>query len=162
MSFEPANSVNSFLPPNIIIPDDWTEARLILTDYIVKAAEAVNAREIAQYQDVTVSTGENWFVSGDANKSRYGSRLVVDFGTLPNNTTTTVAHGISVSSNTVFTYIGGAASIPGTTYIPLPYPETGGSPVEVWVDATNVNIRTVSDYSAYTQSYVVLEWIEST
>lgn len=171
MSFEPTESQANFLPPNIIIPDDWTEAKLILTDYLIRAAEAINARELAQYQDASLNaagqnisdtvTGQTWFTPGDANKFRYGSRTVIDFGALPNAATKSIAHGISVTNNTIFTYIGGAASIPGTTYIPLPYADTGGSNVEINVDATNVNIITGVDFSAYTQAYVVLEWIES-
>ena len=171
MSSEPQGAQAAFSPPNIIIPEDWKAAKLVLTDYLIKMAEAVNAREVSQYQDVgldsagsnisQVVNGQVWFTPGDANKFRYGSRTVIDFGALPNNGTSTAAHGIAVTSNTVFTSIRGTASLPGTTYIPLPYPETAGNPVEVWIDATNVNIRTVSDYSAYTQAYIVLDWVSN-
>jgi hypothetical protein len=169
-TFEPTESVGPFIPPNIIIPRDWGEAQLILTDYLLKIAEAINAREIATYQDATLSSGVNvsetvngqaWFTPGDVNKYRYGSRTVVNFGTLPNNTTTSVAHGITVSSNTVFTRIYGVATDPSTSFIPLPFVDTAGNHVELNVDATNVNIVTTADYTGYTTAYVVLEYIES-
>jgi len=93
LSFEPEGSQAGFIPPNIIIPEEWEAARLILTDYLLKAAEAINIREIATYQDASLFGGENqsetvtaqmWFTPDDANKFRYGSRTVVNFGALPN------------------------------------------------------------------------------
>jgi len=169
-SFEPPETQGPYVPPNIIIPENWEQARLILTDYLIKTAEAVNAREIAQYQDANVTggvnisdtiTGQTWFTPGDPNKFRYGSRTVVVMGTLPNAGTITVAHGIPVTANTVFTYIGGAATDPGTGSIPLPFVDTGGAHIEVNVTATDINIVTTVDWTAYTIAYVVLEWIES-
>jgi len=167
----PPETQGPYVPPNIIIPEDWKEATLVLTDYLIKMAEAVNAREIAHYQDASLSGGVNisdtisgqvWFTPGDANKFRYGSRTVVDFGVLPNTTTKTVAHGIVTSTNTIFTYIGGCASIPGSSWIPIPFSDTGaGANIELQIDGTNVKIITAANYSTYTQCYVVLEWIES-
>ena len=169
MNSEPKNSIGSFVPPNIIIPDDWKSARLTLTDYIIQVAEAVNAREIGQYQDVSLDalgsnisdtiTGQAWFVEGNANKFRYGSRTVVIMGALANAGATTVAHGITVSSNTVFTHIWGTANNPGTLSYPLP--NSGANAVSVEVDGTNVIVTTTTDLTAFTECYVVLEWVES-
>jgi hypothetical protein len=170
-NFDPPETQGPYVPPNIIIPEDWTQARLILTDYLIKTAEAVNAREIAQFQDVSLDsggvnisdtiTGQTWFTPGDPNKFRYGSRTVVNFGTLPNAGTTSVAHGIVTTSNTVFTRIYGVATDPGTGYVPIPYADTGGNHIELNVDTTNVNIVTTVDWTAYTTCYVVLEWVEN-
>lgn len=170
MNFQPRDSIGSFIPPNIIVPDSWEEARLILTDYILKMAEAINSREIAQYQDATVEggsnrsetvTGQAWFVPGNANLFRYGSRTVINCGTLPDNGTITVPHGIDVTANTIFTRIYGTANDPSTSFIPIPFVDTAGNHIEVNVDATDVNIVTTADYTAYTTTYVVLEWVEA-
>lgn len=171
MSFQPEQALTSYVPPNLIIPEDWVEARLIMTDYLIRMAEAVNAREIAQYQDVsldgagnnisTTSNGQAFFTVGDPNKFRYGTRTVVNVGALPNTATKSVAHGINVTANTVFTRIYGTANDPSTSFIPLPFVDAGLSHIELNVDATNVNIVTLADYTAYTTAYVVLEWIES-
>ena len=169
MNSGPSESIGSYLPPNIIVPENWEAARLILTDYLIRAAEAINSREIAQYQDASISGGENrsetitgqaWFVSGDANKFRYGSRTVIDVGALPNNGTISFQHGINITPTTVFTRIYGTANDPSTSFIPLPFVDTAGNDIEVNVDSTNVNIITIGDYTAYTTSYVVLEWVE--
>jgi len=171
LSFNPPQSIGPYVPPNIIIPDDWEEAQLILTDYFIKNAQATNAREIAQYQDASLNaagenisstvTGQLWFTPGDPNKFRYGSRTVIDFGALPNAGTTSVAHGINVTANTVFTRIYGTATDPSTSFIPLPFVDTAGNNIEINVDATNVNVITTADYTGYTTSYVVLEWVEN-
>ena len=181
MSFGPSESIGPYVPPNIIIPEDWVEARLILTDYLIKAAEAINARGISQYQDATLSggdnisetiTGEAWFTDGDPNKFRYGSRTVINItGGLANHgggiATQTQAHGLSTTANTRFTRIYGTATDPGASTtissIPIPYVDVdalaGG--IELWIDATNINLRYGADYSAFTEAYVVLEWVEN-
>ena len=158
-----------FAPPNIIIPEKWDEANVILSEYLIRMGETVNSREIASYQQSSLSSGENiatvptgqkWFVDGDATQFDDGLRTVVDFGALPDTTSKSVAHGITVDSNTVFTKISAVASNPGSSYIPLPYVDTGGNSVELELDGTNVIITTPSDYTAYTQCYVILEWVQ--
>ena len=169
MSFQPTETQSAYVSPQVFIPNDWKDAQLMLTDYLQKVADAVNVREIAQYQDATLSSGVNisetatgqaYFTPGDPNKFRYGSRTVVNFGALPNTGTTSVAHGITITANTRFTRIYGVANDPSTSFIPLPFIDTAGNSVELNVDATNVNIITPSDYTAYTVTYVVLEYVE--
>lgn len=160
-SYQPSQSENSFVPPNVVLPDNWEEARTIIEDRIVSDAHATNAREIGQYVDAEIVTGQEWFTDGDATKTRQTFRKVVDFGALPNNATKSVAHGLDVTGGTLFTKIYGCASDPGTKYLPLPYVEiAGGSNIQLDVDATNVNIVTNTDYTAYTTTYVVLEYIK--
>ena len=158
-----------FVPPNIIIPEQWDEANTILSDYLIRMGETVNSREIATYQQSSLDSGSNiavipngqkWFVDGDATQFDDGLRSVIDFGALPNTTSKSVAHGISVDSNTVFTKIAATASNPGSSYIPIPYVDTAGNSIEIEVDGTNVIITTPSDYTAYTQCYVILEWVQ--
>ena len=170
MNFLPDDSVGPYLPPNIDIPDSWEDAKPVLIDYLIRAAHALNAREIATYQDANVTggsnisetvTGQAWFTAGDANKFRYGSRTVIDFGALPNTATKSTAHGINVTANTRFTRIYGVANDPSTSFIPLPFVDTAGNSIELNVDATNVNVITPADYTAYTDTYIVLEYVEN-
>jgi len=170
-NFEPSSTLNAYVPSSIIIPDDWSLARNIMTDYILAEADAINVREIAQYDTRNLITGQQWFVSGDANKFRYGFRRVVDIGGLNDysggTTTQTVAHNITTNENMVFTHIYGCATDPGastvTAAMPIPYVDADAvaNSIEVWVDATNVNLRYGADYSAFTTAYVVLEWLQN-
>lgn len=87
-------------------------------------------------------------------------RLVVDFGALPNATTKSVAHGLTIGSGYSFTRIYGCATNPSTEFIPLPYSSsTANNNIELNVDTTNVNVTTSIDYSAYTKTYIILEYI---
>lgn len=164
MSFEPANSIQSFIPNDLIVPDDYEDAQIILTDHFRRSTEALNLKEIGDYQDVEIVNGQRWFIPDDNQNFRYGSRKVIDFGTLPNAGTGSVAHGINVTANTRFTRIYGTASDPSTRFIPIPYVNvaTPGDGVELDVDATNVNITTTTaNYVGFTDTYVIIEWVEN-
>ena len=178
MTFEPANAQQHFVPTEIILPEENEKMILILKDKLKKIVEALNDKEVGQYDTVTLVNGENWFTPGDANGTRVGTRLVVDIrddaagttGLLDHGavvTTQSVPHGITTTANTRFTHIYGVATDPGastlTQSIPLPYVDVDvlGNGIELWVDATNVNLRYAPNYSAFTTAYVILEWVEN-
>lgn len=145
-----------------IIPDDWNEAKDVLKNRITKDAYAINSKEIAEYAATELRTGQKFFtVTGDVQDSYETYRMLVNFGTLPNNTTATAAHGITINDNTIFTRIYGAATNPVSpySYIPIPYVDTAGNNIKLTVTGTNVEITTTANYSAYIQCYVILEYI---
>lgn len=168
MSFEPDNSINSYLPNDLIIPIEWEQANQVLTDEWRSLIDAVNDKDIGQYSTVELVNGQKWFTANDANTYRAAYRKVIDFGALPNAATKSVAHGISTTASTVFTRIYATATDPAASAIqqaiPIPYvdPATLANGIEINVDATNVNIITAANYSAYTTCYVVLEYILNT
>ena len=163
----PPNSHQSFIPNDLIIPDEWSEANLILTDYFRNVVDALNDKEIGQYNTTEIVTGEKWFTPGDATKLRNVYRKVIDFGALPNAALKSVAHGITTTQNTIFTHIYATATDPAVSTtnsaIPIPFvdPGTLANGIMIEVDATNVNITTAANYSAYTITYVVLEYIQN-
>lgn len=90
-------------------------------------------------------------------------RKIINFGTLPNNTFKTMPHGLTPNSSFTFTRIYGCASDPVTfQYVPIPYasPIAAGQ-IELSVDATNVTITTAANWTAYTVTYVILEYMKS-
>ena len=91
-------------------------------------------------------------------------RKVVNFGALPNAATTTVAHGIQgIDANFRFTRIYGCASDPiALNYIPIPYASTvaAANNIELDVTAVNVRIRTGTNRSAFTSTFVILEYVK--
>lgn len=99
----------------------------------------------------------------DSQIDRQEYHKVVNFGALPNATTKSVAHGIDVNANTIFTFIGGCANNhTGNLYIPLPLSSAIlAENIFVSVDATNVNINTALDYSAWTTTYVILKYLKN-
>lgn len=162
----PNSSNQYFIPNDLIIPTNADHARLILTDYLKQIVDSLNLKEFGQYGTVELLTGQTWFTPGNANINRLTYRKVIDFGTLPNTATKSVAHGITTTGNTVFTRIYGTATDPGassiTAAIPLPYvdPNTAANGIQLDIDATNVNVTTAADYTAYS-AYIVLEYIQN-
>lgn len=84
----------------------------------------------------------------------------INFGTLPNATTKSVAHGIS--GLTRVTDIRGYAYAPSIgLFIGLPWVgSASGWDTEISVDATNISIRSGQNISVYTECYVVLEYVK--
>ena len=164
MTFAPSNNYgSSFLPVYEVIPQDLGQLNIRLSQIYTAIALSANLKEIALYNPIEQINGQQWFVPSDNNRKRLGLRTVVDFGTLPNSGTTSVAHGITVDSNTFFTRIYGCATDPSTRFIPIPYVNVGtpGDGVEIDVDTTNVNITTTTgNYTGFTTCYVVLEYLK--
>lgn len=131
---------------------------------------SLNARDSGYYPIEQLYANGQLFFPNPANDSTSGYnnqvwrqvyRKVIPCGALPNAATTTTAHGIAITDAYTFTRIYGCAS--DTTdllYVPLPYASnTANDNIELSVNSTDVVIKTASDWSAYTITNVVLEWI---
>jgi hypothetical protein len=162
MTFLPANAQQAYVPPSVILPEDPTLLRTVLTEKLQKIIEALNDKDIGQYNTVELLNGQLFFTSGNPNKFRHVFRKVVDFGALPNTTTKSVAHGITWNANTRFTRIYGTATDPSTSAIPLPYADANvvTNCVRLSVDATNAIVETSANFSGYTTTYIVLEYVQ--
>lgn len=136
-------------------------------------ATNVNYKDAGYYALQPLINGQLFFPNPDNNSSTAGfpayrqvSRLVINFGTLPTGApgheTKSVPHGLTINPGFSFTRIYGCATDPNTTFIPLPYASaTAADNVELYVDTTNVNVVTGADYSMYTTTYIIIEWIQS-
>jgi len=89
-------------------------------------------------------------------------RLVINFGALPNAATKSVAHNLTIGSTWSFTRIYGASTKNDRSdFIPLPYASgTLNKNIELDITATNVVITTSINYSAYTTTYVIIEYLK--
>lgn len=96
-----------------------------------------------------------------ANEWRAVTRKVVNIQTLPNTATKSVAHGINFNANTTFVRCYGMATDPvGLIALPLPYASSvAANNIELNVDATNVNVITGSNRTAFTRCTVVVEFL---
>lgn len=90
-------------------------------------------------------------------------RKVIKFGALPNAGLKSVPHGIICTTSVTFTRIYATANdVVAKSYLPIPY----ASPVlanniELNADAVNVNITTGINRTAYTITYVILEYLKN-
>jgi hypothetical protein len=164
MAYPNQANTGLFLPTSfpVVIPDDIEELVIRLYQDIGFICSTVNLKESAYYPLQEFVTGQVYFpnpllksTTSSAPAYRPTYRKVIDFGALPNAATKSVAHGITLSSNFSFTRIYATASNQtALTYFPIP-----GNGVNITVDATNVNITTTVDLTAYTKVYVVLEFL---
>jgi len=128
-----------------------------------------NLKDIGYYDTNEQVNGQQFFpnpatssVSPVNDNFRSVFRKTINFGALPNTTTKSVAHGIDVTDTMTFTRIYGTASdLSARSYIPLPYASNvANSSIELYVDATNVTIATAADWTSYTVTYIVLEYLK--
>lgn len=160
---------DSYVPVYDVIPDEWNDAKAVIVEQLKKLANEVDIREIGWFLDQEVLTGKA-FIPTEANitqgsgSSSYRTilRIVVNTGALPNAGTKSVPHNIVFDSNFSLIQIYLSATDPvnlkafGLMYWANSVP---GS-IILNMDATNVNITTTSNYSSYTRSYVVIEYIQ--
>jgi hypothetical protein len=131
-------------------------------------AIVLNTKDSGYYDQSEFVNGQVWFPNPTLNSTsqltptfRQVYRKVINFGLLPNASTDSVPHGITVTNATKFTRIYGVANdTTGNSYIPLPFVDAAGNSIQLDVDATNVNITTTSNRTSYTLTYIVLEYIQ--
>ena len=170
---DPAQSINQ-LPPSFEMPRDYEGFREIGSLIIKRIIDAVNKKEGSLYYLQEIGNFQSYFTPNAPFQFRNVYRTVVNFGALPNAGTKSVAHNIQgidannpAASSFSFTHIYATSSnqtAGAEQFIPIPYIDTGailGSDVGIYVDATNVNITTTANLSAFTVTYVVLEYLKN-
>lgn len=158
------------IPPVDINSDEFKLFLVRLRQSINNIALLLNIKDTGYYLPAEFINGQLFFPNPDgtvtapdkkATVYRQVYRIVVNFGALPNAATKSVAHNIGdINSQFTFTRIYGAASnTTGLNYIPIPTSQALGE-IYITVDATNVNITTAYDASAFNMCYVILEYIK--
>jgi hypothetical protein len=146
------------LDVSIELPEDPKEMRDMLNDVYQGIASTVNLKEGALFVPIEKLTSGQYFISGNPQKNREVYRMVVDFGALPNTATKTVAHtipGWNSSFRLVKAY--GAGNDP-IAFEGIPIPNDG---IFLKNDATNVIVTTTANFSAFTESTIVLEFTKN-
>lgn len=155
-----STNFDSFVPVYSVSPEKPEEMRNFTTEQLRIHATGINFREIGWMLDQETITGKN-FIPGvnSSNDQEYRTvfRKVVVFGTLPNNATKSVAHGITFDANFTLVDMWASATDPsGFTAIAFDF---SGTVVKLNMDATNVNITTTANYTNYTRCYVFIEYL---
>lgn len=162
----PSQDYDFFVPVYDAVPENWNKARQFLVEQLRCIAVQVNARSNGYYLDIEQLSGNQLF-PGTSGNLRGIFRKVIDLGALINygaGGSQSIAHGISTSSQTRVLKIYGCASDPGastlTQALPLPYVSTAGNHIQLNMDATNITLTGIGNYSAFTQAYAVVEYVD--
>jgi hypothetical protein len=89
-------------------------------------------------------------------------RKVIEFGPLPNNTSISMPHNIEINSTFSLTRLYGASTNSTvTSLIPLPFASpTAADNIQLEATNTNIVITTGKDQTAYTTTYIVIEYLK--
>jgi hypothetical protein len=142
-------------------PDEMKQLIIKLYENINIISEVLNKKDTGIYDVNEYICGQVFYPTGaKTNQFRVVYRKVVTFGALP-AVTKAIAHGITFNNTCKATRIYGAATdLTSGSKIPLPY----ASPIladniELWLDNTNVNMKTGKNRSAYTECDVIIEYV---
>ncbi len=158
MSFSPDFTVDNFVPENYVIPDDPTQMQEFLKKTLENHARFINRKDMGQYETVEVQNNQT-FPGDDPQTKNLIFRKIIDTGGLANTGTTAIAHNImGINNNWSFTRVYGTAFDPvNLLWLSMPN-GTVAQGIGLRVDATNINITTTANLTAFTTSTVVLEF----
>lgn len=176
MAFVPSNTTNfgSYLPTTYIYDvtdiqnidvnsDEFKELIVRLYLNINSILKSLNDKDTGLYLTTVFQTGQQFFNQTNAyDQNRPIFRTVVNFGALPNTTTKSVAHNIpNLGTTWSIVRLDCQATNPNTIAVDVPGfdPSDITKPMNIWFDATNVTVQTTSNMSAYTTTWVIIEFI---
>lgn len=143
---------------------EFKELLVRLYQNLNNMALVINMKDTGYYTLSEFVNSQSYFPNPDDLSQRIMRpvfRMCINFGSLPNTGTKTVPHTIAINDGFIFSRIYGAATEPGTSFIPLPYASpTTADCIELSLDATDVIITTGSDRTNYTTTYVVVEYVK--
>lgn len=151
------------------VPEKWEDARPMLVEILRRLTSSSNAKEIGSFLNMQLLTGRQ-FIPGtninpnlQPNEYRDVFRMVIDFGALPNAGTKSVAHNITaVPDFSVFTlvnlYLSATDAIAFTSFS-LQYWSVAPGDIVLSLTSTNIVVTTASDYSNFTRSFCVIEYM---
>lgn len=163
-----SQNLESYVPVYDVMPEKWDDAKGIITEQLKKITTAVNSREIGFFIDEEVLTGK-FFIpginsaldGGTSQQFRTVLRKVIDFGPLPNSSSKSVPHGITVDNNFTLVQFYATATDPTSPQaLPIPYISVAGLIVQLDMDATNIVITTNSAFSRFSRCFVTVEYMQ--
>jgi len=174
-----ADSVGLFIPTtNIwdvqqiqevdVNSEQFKELLVRLYQNVNNIALAVNLKDSGYYNTLEFVNSQLFFPNPALSSKtaqtavfRQVYRKVINFGALPNTGAKSVNHYIDVNPAFSFTRIYATATNPDVEFIPIPYASASGADnIELSVSDTQVTITTASDRTAFTITYVILEFLK--
>lgn len=145
------------IPENLYFSKDDNQFNLQITKAYTDIALAINARESGVYDTIETSVGKK-FYSASPQTFTDVFRKVVPCGILPNAATTVTPHGIvAINIRWIFIDVYGQALDPvAINWISIP--NGGNFDMSLRWDNTNIYIQSAINLSAYTQSWIILEY----
>jgi hypothetical protein len=174
------NDFNSYIPSTVIFDIDelremsvsspeFKEILIRLYQHINTMSMSINNKASGIYDTHEYASGKLFYPPTDLTSSsnqstdyRPGFCKVISFGALPNTASKSVVHELEVLPGWMFTKIAGVACDERNgVFIPLPYSSpTLADNIELSVDDTSVTVTTGADWSMYTRTDIILEYLK--
>jgi len=152
------SSLQNQLPLSVELSDDPKDLRYDINDLYQSIASAVNNKIGGLYVPEEKINSQQYFDTANVQKFKNVYRMTVDFGSLPNTGSKSVAHNIpSWDSNFRLTCSYGAATDP-INILALPIPNDG---ILLEINSTDVTITTTSNRADFTATTVVIEYTKT-
>lgn len=158
----------TYVPVYDVVPEEWDEARPFLVEMLKKITNSLNSKEVGFFLDEELLSGKAFIPGATLTGNNPGLfrqvlRKVIDFGALPNAGLKSVPHGINFDSNFTLIQLFASATSPSLLQaLPIPFVSTVSlnNQIQIYMDATNINIVTGIDRTAYTRCFVVIEYMQ--
>lgn len=184
-SYPKQNNPGAFIPTTTVFDvsaiystdvnsPEFKELIVRLQQAVNNISLTLNIKDSGYYTPVEFVNGQLFFpephtvpTTGQTSIYRQVFRKVINFGALPNNATKSVPHGLLIHNainNLKFTFTriyGAASDLVNNEYIPLPYASSTGDNIELYVTNTDVVVKTASDWTSYTTTYIILEYLKN-
>lgn len=169
-----SGDVGAFLPTTSIFDpglvrslnvnsEEFKEVLVQLMQAVNNIALVTNIKDTGYYYQQQFVNGQVYFPNPAFNSTtaqspvgRQVTRMVINFGPLPNAAEKSVAHGVTFNSSISGTRVYGCATNPGVRLVSI-----ANNDINVQVTPTDIVLTTESDYSDCTICYMVLEYLTS-
>lgn len=160
MSSLPSDSLGSYLPESVTLPDDQKERDQVLKDLFESTARMVNRKDTGSYEEVEQLTNQQFFGATPQEK-RYVYRRVYDIGAIAAGATLNTPHGLTNVTEYVRMY--GTCVTAVVDYRPLPRVSMVNINQQISLDVVGVNIVIINGAGSpnITSGLVVLEYLKN-
>ncbi len=159
MSFSSDNSsLQNQLPLSVELSEDPKELRTDINDLYQSIASAVNNKIGGLYVPQEKINSQQYFNSTNVQQYKNVYRMVVDFGALQNTGTKSVAHNIPGWTAAFRLTCAYGASTDPVALEAVPIPNDG---IFLKINSSDVIITTSSDFSAFTETTIVIEYTKA-
>lgn len=160
MTFAPNNSISPNVPTTRnFVQDDQGEFQLLMQSAYSNLANAVNIREVANYETVELLNGQQFFTAGNAQVKRYAFRKSFILGAIAPGGNETKNHNIS--NITIVTHVSGGVVTATPDFRPLPHASvTANANIEVIITPTQYIVNNGAGGPAITSGILVIEYLK--
>ena len=163
-TFQPINSLQSYLSPTIDIPKPEDDSALfyeVINQRERETADVVNLKENAVYNFDESLTNQQWPTIGDAQRFRDGYRKIFETGAIAQGATAIIPHGIPDIVQTTHYWANVITDVHDFREVPYTSATLITDQIQMTVDTTNITIVNGATAPAITEGFAIIEYLKN-